>query len=74
MYADSETEPESTGEKRTWAEPFGDPNRLYVADQTVGYTQNLNVIESRNPDFIGIAGDLVRPHDRASAGREFASS
>ena len=60
VYADSETEPESTGSAVVWTQP-GNPSstRRYVVDQTEGYRQNLSVIESRSPDFVGIAGDLV---------------
>ncbi|MCA9008093.1 MAG: metallophosphoesterase, partial [Planctomycetaceae bacterium] len=60
VYGDSETEPESTGSNVLWTQP-GNPGstRRYVADQTVGYSENLKVIELRNPDFIGIAGDIV---------------
>ncbi len=59
IYSDSETEPESTGKTRRWSEPFGDFNRQYLVDQTVGYQQNMKVISSREPNFIAIAGDLV---------------
>ncbi|MCA9097752.1 MAG: metallophosphoesterase, partial [Planctomycetaceae bacterium] len=59
VYGDSETEPESTGAKVNWEVPFSSTSRQYVVDQTEGYKQNLNIIESRNPDFIGIAGDIV---------------
>lgn len=59
VFADSETEPESTGSARRWAAPFGDRDRRYVADQTVGFRENLRVIASRMPDFIAIPGDLV---------------
>jgi hypothetical protein len=60
VYADAETEPESTGSSVVWTQP-GNPSstRRYVADQTTGYRENLSVIESRNPDFVGIAGDIV---------------
>ena len=60
VYADSETEPESTGSRVAWSLP-GDPGnkRQYVVDQTIGYSENLKVIASRNPNFVGIAGDLV---------------
>ena len=60
VYSDSETEPESTGAARRWSEPFGDKKRRYLVDQTEGYKQNLNVMASRRPDFIVIAGDLVQ--------------
>jgi hypothetical protein len=62
IFGDSETEPESTNKFTTWPEagPLGNKSRVYVADQTEGYKQNINVMKSRNPDFIGIAGDLVQ--------------
>ncbi len=69
VYGDSETEPESTGWTTSWAVPStvppgstGRPAGVtsYVVDQTEGYLQNLNLIESRNPDFVGIAGDIVQ--------------
>lgn len=59
VYADSETEPESTGKSVAWPAPFEAANRQYVVDQTEGYRQNLRVIKERRPDFIAIAGDLV---------------
>jgi 3',5'-cyclic AMP phosphodiesterase CpdA len=59
VYADCETEPESTGEARRWPEPHGDRERRYPVDQTVGYAENVKVMKSRRPDFIAIAGDLV---------------
>jgi len=60
VYGDSETEPESTGEDAIWSIP-GDSvtPRNYLVDQTTGYAANLEVITSRQPDFIAIAGDLV---------------
>ncbi len=61
VYADSETEPESTGKHASW--PGIDPStslRLYPVDQTSGYAQNLKVIRQRQPDFVAIAGDLVQ--------------
>ncbi len=59
VYADSETEPESTGRTQRWAEPYGDVYRRYIADQTVGYAENIRVMKSRQPDLVAIAGDLV---------------
>lgn len=59
VYSDSETEPESTGKTRRWSEPYGDFDRQYVVDQTVGYQENIRIIAKRQPDFIAIAGDLV---------------
>ena len=55
VYADSETEPESTGK----FEPYGTTSGKYWFDQTQGYRNNLQMMTSRNPDFIAIAGDLV---------------
>lgn len=61
VYADSETEPESTGKHADWADPSGkDPDRVYPIDQTLGYANNLEVIKSREPDFVVVAGDLVQ--------------
>lgn len=59
-YSDSETEPESTGKRSRWSDP-GDleSGRLYMIDQTSGYAANLDVVRSRRPDFVVIAGDLV---------------
>lgn len=71
-YADSETEPESTGNKVQWEDPRsgypspGSPrggkalgDRLYLVDQTEGYAANLRVIQQRRPDLVVIAGDIV---------------
>jgi hypothetical protein len=60
VYADSETEPESTGKPVLWSDPAGqNPGRVYLLDQTLGYANNLAVINARHPDFIVLAGDLV---------------
>lgn len=56
-YADSETEPESTGKHVGWT--GGGDDQIYPLDQTDGYAGNLAVIRSRQPDFITISGDLV---------------
>ncbi|MBL0715891.1 MAG: metallophosphoesterase, partial [Desulfosarcina sp.] len=58
VYADSETEPESTGKTRRNSEPFGNFDRQYWLDQTDGYMINIQSMASRNPDFIAIAGDI----------------
>lgn len=61
VYADCETEPESTGKSVKWPKPDGTaPNRTYLLDQTTGYANNLEVISARQPGFIAIAGDLVQ--------------
>lgn len=58
-FADSETEPESSGNRVAWPQLHGQEKRLYLVDQTVGYQANLQVIKKRRPDFLVIAGDLV---------------
>lgn len=60
VYADSETEPESTGTPTNWVDPVSGNSRLYLVDQTTGYRNNLAVIRSRHPDLVLIAGDLVQ--------------
>lgn len=60
VYADSETEPESTGKYAPWGGTNEATNRLYLVDQSTGYRENLKVIAQRNPDFVAIAGDLVQ--------------
>lgn len=73
VFADSETEPESTGKHTGWAEPApgsapgnipnnspeDDTQRVYPVDQTEGFKQNLLVIKSRKPGFLAFAGDIV---------------
>lgn len=61
VYADSETEPESTGKHAHWpGTDRASVMRTYPIDQTTGYASNLEVMRSRKPDFIAIAGDLVQ--------------
>ncbi len=59
VFADCETEPESTGKHTEWSEPGGDRERVYPADQTEGFIQHLRIIKSRNPGFLAFAGDLA---------------
>ena len=69
VYADSETEPESSINKRTWGETSAerpdwiekDANGrdLYLVNQTDGYRENLRAIANFAPDLVLIAGDLV---------------
>ncbi len=59
VYADSETEPESTGARVQWDNPSGGGSRLYLIDQTTGYASNTAAIKAREPDLLLIAGDLV---------------
>lgn len=57
-YADSETEPESTGKPAKWP-TVAEPGRRYLVDQTTGYRANLETIVKRTPTAVLIAGDLV---------------
>lgn len=59
VYSDSETEPESSGAFVGWVDTAG-LGRTYMVDQSTGYRNNLEVIRSREPDLIFIAGDLVQ--------------
>jgi 3',5'-cyclic AMP phosphodiesterase CpdA len=60
FFADSETEPESTGKHVNWTDPAGGlGKRQYLIDQTTGFANNLRTILSRQPDLIAISGDLV---------------
>lgn len=60
VYADAETEPESTGNYTRWADPADGSSRNYLVDQTTGYRQNLEVIRSREPRLVIVAGDLTQ--------------
>jgi hypothetical protein len=74
VYADSETEPESAEKKADWTASLADDSKRpdwvqskYVATQTVGYTQNLAIMQARAAEaraggratLAAIAGDLV---------------
>lgn len=63
VYADSETEPESTGNAVDWPAGKGSNRpegiKKYLVDQTIGYRENLKLIDARKPDFISVVGDLV---------------
>ncbi|MGA7306337.1 MAG: metallophosphoesterase [Rhodothermales bacterium] len=64
VYGDSETEPESDGAKVEWTDPTGEsPDRRYLIDQTLGYSNNLEILRERDLDFVAIAGDLVQSGD-----------
>lgn len=59
-YADSETEPESTGSRVAWDDPKDEKaSRRYLIDQTTGYASNIVHMIRRNPDLILISGDLA---------------
>lgn len=57
-FADSETEPESTGKPAKWGTDK-DPGRRYLIDQTDGFQAHLNAVRERRPNALLIAGDLV---------------
>ena len=59
VFADCETEPESTGKPTEWPEPGGDQGRKYLVDQTEGFKQNLRIIQARRPGFLAFAGDIA---------------
>lgn len=59
FYADSETEPESVNNFTDWPSPDDGSSRSYLTDQATGYKNNIEVILSRRPDLVFIAGDLV---------------
>lgn len=60
VFGDSETEPESVGKFTPWqGRAPGEEERLYLVDQELGFRENLRVMQSRKPDFVAIAGDLV---------------
>jgi 3',5'-cyclic AMP phosphodiesterase CpdA len=59
VYGDPETEPESINNFTNWVDPISGNSRPYLIDQTSGYQDNLDVIRSRQPDLVFIAGDLV---------------
>ncbi len=71
-YSDSETEPESTGEKVKWDDPNDDASsRTYFVDQTTGYASNIVHIVRRKPDLILISGDLAEQGSRQADWDEF---
>lgn len=59
FYADSETEPESVNNFTDWPDPSNGSQRPYLTDQATGYKNNLEVIRTRKPDMVFVAGDLV---------------
>jgi hypothetical protein len=58
VFADCETEPESTGVHVEWPAPDG-TQRRYPLDQTEGFAANLRAVREAKPDLLLIAGDLV---------------
>ncbi len=60
VFADSETEPESTGNFTSWPDPESAVARRYLLDQTAGFRNNIEIMSSRQPDLVLIAGDLTQ--------------
>lgn len=80
-YADSETQPSSTGDRVSWENPAedGDTNayaavrcrRRYYIDQTDGYASNIVSMAAFGPDLTVIAGDIVQTGSEQSHWDEF---
>jgi hypothetical protein len=78
-FADSETDPEGRVTFRNWepapqhAESTGRPEGLtkYLATETRGFIENLKIIESRKPDLVMLAGDIVQGGGYQRAWDEF---
>jgi hypothetical protein len=68
--SDSETQPQGDRDRQAWPlstrgvapgslpRPAGLTN--YVMTETQGYNSNLAIVESRDPDFVAMPGDLVQ--------------
>ncbi len=83
--SDSETEPRGNTNQRDWsvgaqavgslgrpALPQDSSNRdLYPLTETVGYQQNMRIVNERNPDFVVMPGDLVQGGGYQSGWDEF---
>ena len=60
VFGDSETEPESTGARRRWADPTGDPNRLYLLEYLYDFAQTESTpcrFEQNRTNIPGDRGD-----------------
>lgn len=78
-FADSETDPEGRATYRKWLpgqqhpDSTGRPAEVtnYLVTETEGFRENLRVIESRNPDVVTLAGDIVQGGGYQRAWDEF---
>ncbi|MBD3275103.1 MAG: metallophosphoesterase [Candidatus Marinimicrobia bacterium] len=78
-FADSETDPEGRETYRRWvpgaqaAESTGRPAdaEQYLVTEFEGYHENLRTIESRQPEFLLISGDIVQGGGYQRAWDEF---
>lgn len=84
--SDSETEPRGNTNQRDWSVgaqatgsvgrptslPKDSSNRdLYPLTETVGYQQNMRIVNERNPDFVVMPGDMVQGGGYQSGWDEF---
>ena len=75
VMSDSETEPRGRTNKRDWSLGLqapgslgrpadwprdGSERHLYLLTETVGYGQNMRIVNERNPNFVMMPGDLVQ--------------
>lgn len=78
-FADSETDPAGRAIYRRWEpahqhpESTGRPEYVkdYLVTETRGFIENLEIIESRKPDLVLLAGDLVQGGGYQRAWDEF---
>lgn len=70
---DADSLPRPSAEGSLWAETFGvSGDRLnYPLTETTGYLNNLEIINSRNPDFLVMPGDLIQGGGYQPAWDEF---
>ncbi len=78
-FADSETDPDGRHTYRNWepakqhTDSTGRPQEItkYLVTETRGFIENIRVIESRKPDLVLMAGDLVQGGGYQRAWDEF---
>lgn len=78
-FADSETDPEGRGIYRNWDPAHQHPDSTgrpegvsrYLVTETRGFIENLKIIESRDPDLVTLAGDIVQGGGYQRAWDEF---
>jgi hypothetical protein len=78
-FADSETDPEGRVTFRSWEPAFQHPDGTgrpadvtkYLVTETEGFIENLKVIDSRQPDLVMLAGDIVQGGGYQRAWDEF---
>jgi hypothetical protein len=78
-FADSETDPDGRETYRKWlpgkqhADSTGRPAEVedYLVTEAEGFRENLKVIDSRQPDLVTLAGDIVQGGNYQRAWDEF---